>query len=89
MIERGFNCADSTVKEMTDFFETRVENSEPKEDKNIFQWVQEKKKAFKKRKRDDYNSSVVVSSEESSAECGPSKRYCILHGKYSHYYRQL
>ena len=33
MIEQGFNYADSTIKEMTDFFETRVENLEPKEDK--------------------------------------------------------
>ena len=31
MIEQGFNCTDSTVKEMTDFFETRVENLEPNE----------------------------------------------------------
>ena len=30
MIERHFNYADSTIKEMTDFFETRVENMEPK-----------------------------------------------------------
>ena len=29
MIEQGFNSADSTVKEMTDFFEIRVENLEP------------------------------------------------------------
>ena len=33
MIGQGFNYADSTVKEMTDFFETRVENLEPKEEK--------------------------------------------------------
>ena len=26
MIEQGFNYADSTVKEMTDLFETRAEN---------------------------------------------------------------
>ena len=26
MIEQGFNNADSTIKEMADFFETRVEN---------------------------------------------------------------
>ena len=34
MIEQVFNYADSTVKEMTDFFEHSVENLEPKEDKN-------------------------------------------------------
>ena len=33
MIEQGFYYADSPVKEMTNFFETRVENLEPKEDK--------------------------------------------------------
>ena len=26
MIEQGFNYADSTIKEMSDFFETRVKN---------------------------------------------------------------
>ena len=33
MIEQGFNYADSTTREMTNFFETRVENLEPKKDK--------------------------------------------------------
>ena len=33
MIEQGLNCADATIKEMTDFFETRVENLVPKKDK--------------------------------------------------------
>ena len=33
MIEQEFNFADSTIKEMTDFFDTRIENLEPKEDK--------------------------------------------------------
>ena len=33
MIEQGCNYADSTIKEMTDFFETKVENLEPKEEK--------------------------------------------------------
>ena len=33
MIEQGFNYTDSTIKEMTGFFETTVENLEPKEDK--------------------------------------------------------
>ena len=34
MIEQALNYADSTVKEMTDFFETRVENLEHEVDKN-------------------------------------------------------
>ena len=32
MIAQGFNYANSTIKEMTDFFETRVETLEPKEE---------------------------------------------------------
>ena len=32
MIEQGFNYADSTIKEMTDFFDSRVEKLEPKEE---------------------------------------------------------
>ena len=32
-IEQGFNYTDSTIKEMTDIFETREENLEPKENK--------------------------------------------------------
>ena len=42
MIEQGFNYADSTIQEMTNFFETRVENLEPKEEKKkIFSNCQE------------------------------------------------
>ena len=33
MIEQGLNYVDSTIKEMTDFFETKVENWEPKQEK--------------------------------------------------------
>ena len=60
MIEQGFNYADSTIKEMTDLFETRVENLEPKEDKNKFSAATKKSlKNTKKRKREDSDSSVV------------------------------
>ena len=63
MIEQGFNYADSTIKEMTDFFETRVENLEPKEDKKKSSVAAKKsKKSLKKRKLEDSNSSVVDSS---------------------------
>ena len=52
MIEQGFNCADSTIEEMTDFFETREENLEPKEDrKKSSAASKESKKAHKKRKK--------------------------------------
>ena len=33
MIEQGFNYTDPSVKEMTDFFETKVDNLISKEDK--------------------------------------------------------
>ena len=33
MIQQGFNHTNSTVKETTDFFEIRVDNLKPKEDK--------------------------------------------------------
>ena len=35
MIEQGFNYADSSVKEMTDFLKNKVENSEEKQSFNI------------------------------------------------------
>ena len=51
MIEQGFNYADSTIKEMTDLFETRVENLESKEEKNKSSTAAKKsKKSTKKRK---------------------------------------
>ena len=85
MIEQGFNYADSTIKEMTDFFETRVENLEPKEHKEKSSAAAKKSKKFtKKRKREDSDSSVVESSEESTEARHPSKKYSILRGKCSH-----
>ena len=56
---------------MTDIFETRIENLEPKEDKKKFSAAIKKskdKKVTKKRKQVDFNSSVVESSKESSME---------------------
>ena len=87
MSEQGFNYTDSTVKEMTDYFETRVENLEPKEDKKKSSPAAKKSndKTFTKtRKQEDYDSIVVESSEDFSVEHGPIKKYCILYGKCSH-----
>ena len=56
MIEEGFNNTDSTVKEIADFFETRVENLEPMEDKNKASIESKKKKdkaSLNKRERGD------------------------------------
>ena len=85
MIEQGFNYADSTIKEMTDFFGTRVEKLEPKEDKKTSSVAAKKsKKSNKKSKREDSNFSVVESSEECTEAHCPSKKYCISHCKCSH-----
>ena len=86
MIEQGFNYADPTIKEMTDFFETMVENSEPKEDKKKCSAASKKnlKKSHKKRKREDSDSSVIESSKESTEARRQIRKYCILHGKCSH-----
>ena len=63
MIEQDFNYVDSTIKEMTVFFETRVENLEPKEEKKVSSTAAKKSlKKIKKRKMEDSDSSVVESS---------------------------
>ena len=74
MIEQGFNYAYSTIKEMADFYETRVENLEPKEDwKKSLVASKKKKKSHKKRKREDSDSCVVESSEESAEARRPTR----------------
>ena len=42
IFDQGFYHADSTIKEMTDFFETRVEKLEPKEEKKNLQQLPRK-----------------------------------------------
>ena len=70
---------------MSDFFETRVENLEPKEDRKKSSSASKKpRKALKKRKREDSDSSVVESSDESTEARCTVRKYCILHGKCSH-----
>ena len=69
MIEQGFNHTDPTVKEMTDFFDSRGENLEPREDKKLSSVAAKKtkdKKSFKKCKQEYFNSSGVESSKEYS-----------------------
>ena len=85
MIEQGFNYADSTIKEITDFFGTRVDNLDPKEDnKNSSVATKKIKKSYKKRKREDSDYSVVESREEWTEARRPIRKYYILHGKCSH-----
>ena len=82
MIEQGFNHADSNIKEMIDFFESRVENFKPKEDKkNLQQLPRNPLKNLKERKREDFDSSGVECSKESTEALRPSKKNFMLHGK--------
>ena len=66
MIEQGLNYEDSTVKEMTDIFETRLKNLEPKENEKKSSTAAKKSKdqiSTKKQKRYDSNSRIVESSK--------------------------
>ena len=88
MIEQGFNYAVFIVKEMTDIFDSRVENLEPKEEKKKSSAAVKKskdKKSTKKRKREDSDSSVVESSNDSSVDHGTTKKCCIIHNQCSHF----
>ena len=83
-IEQSFNNADFSVK---DFFETRVENLEPKGEKKKSSAAAKKtnqKESFQKWKQANSDLSVVESSKESSVDFRPVKKYCILHVKCSH-----
>ena len=63
----GFNCAESNVKKMTDFFETRVKKFENNEDKNKFpapSKYKATKKESKKRKSDDSDLAVMKLRED-------------------------
>ena len=42
--QQGFNYVDSTAKEMTEFFETRVESLEPRDEKKCLLWPATKRK---------------------------------------------
>ena len=69
-----------------DFYETRVDNLESKEDKKKSSaGAKISKKSHKKREMEDPNSSVVESSKDSIKARRTNKKYCILHGKCSHF----
>ena len=59
MIEQGFNCAYYNMKEMTDFFERRVQNLVPKEDKKKTSAAA--KKSLKKPRRGKGKTPTPVS----------------------------
>ena len=75
MIEQGYNYVNSTVEEITYFFETRVCSLEPKKSKDM--------KILKNHKMGSFDSSIEESSEESYVERWPNNKY-FLHGKSSH-----
>ena len=81
MIEQGFNYEDSTIKEITDFFESRLQNLETNEEKKKSSAAAKKslKKSTKKRKLEYSDSCVVEFSKESSIGRRPNKKYFILH----------
>ena len=86
MIGQGFNYVDYTVKEMTDFYKTRVENLEPKEEEKESSAAAKKShnRSATKRKQEDSDSSVIESSKETSIERRSNRKYCISYGKCSH-----
>ena len=55
MFEHGLNYEDSTVKEITDFFETRMGNLKPKEKILLFPKSKKPKRKNEKSKWDDSN----------------------------------
>ena len=63
MIEQGFNYVDSAIKEMSDFFETRVESLEPKEEKkNFLQLPRNPRTRNRSRSRNEWTSTPVLYS---------------------------
>ena len=64
---------------MTAFFETRIENLEPKDEKKEFSVAAKKShknihKKIKKRKREESDSSVIETNDESTEARRPSKK---------------
>ena len=81
--EEGFNYADSTIKEMTDFFETREEKLEPKEkEKNLLQLPRNLRIRSPPRKKNEKTSTPL--SKKYFVEHRTMKRYCNFHRKCSH-----
>ena len=71
---------------MTDFFETRVENLEHKQEKkNLQQLPRNQRKNLSRIGNEKFStpSNVVESNEESSVKHKPVRKYCVLHEKRS------
>ena len=64
MIEQGFNHADSTIKEISDFFKIGVENLEPKEDKKNLQQLPRNPSTRKSRRNATKQTPAAVLSSQ-------------------------
>ena len=79
MVEQGYNYLDGCIQNMTEFYETRVENLErfdSKKDSN----KDKKNKANKKRKHSNNNVSDAKKFQETES----GKKYCHYHGTCGH-----
>lgn len=83
MIEQGYNYLNSSIQQMTEFFETRVENLEKFDSKKESKKHQGGNSNHKKnKKRKHSNSSVSESRNSQSSETG--KKFCQYHGTCGH-----
>ena len=90
MIEQGFNYADSTMKEKTDFFETRAENLQPEEDKKKFSVAAKKshKKSHKK-KKGKTSTPVLQSPAKNPPKFAVQARSTVFYTEMQSFYGQL
>ena len=82
MVEQGYNYLDSSIQQMTEFFETRVENQEKSNSKKESKKNQGKQnhKKNKKRKHSSYGVSENMNSQGSET----GKTFCQYHGMCGH-----
>ena len=84
MTKQGYNFLDRSIQEMSDFFETRVENLETPAPPPAVRSLTRKKK--KKNSKKWKAVSFEDSDKHSSDDEKPSsrKKFCQYHGKSSH-----
>ena len=85
MVEQGYNYLDTSIQEMAEFFETRVENLEKFDSKKESKKNQEKqnnKKNKKNKKGKHSHNSVSENRNSQGSETG--KKYCQYHGRCGH-----
>ena len=82
MVEQGYNYLDSSVQQMIQFFESRVENLEKFDSKKESKKHQGGNSNHKKNKKRKHNNSVSENRNSSSSETG--KKFCQYHGTCGH-----